>query len=211
MWTADDIQALFSHPDGSFRLARWQRPIVPVVFGVDDATLAVVKGAIEAIVAMAGHKMAETDPEQVANCMVFFLREWDEVLEVPDLDGLVPGIQALVPKLKQGEANQYRHFRFEENGAIRAAFVFLRVDDALAQMPAEDLALSQAVQLVLLWGNRAFADHSPLAQVGEQIILRPEIGALIKAAYDPAMPIASDDPVQAMRLSARVGLAVPQD
>ena len=44
----NQVQALFTRKDGTYLFARWGRPIVPVVFGVDDATLSVVKGAIEA-------------------------------------------------------------------------------------------------------------------------------------------------------------------
>jgi hypothetical protein len=62
---ADDIAGLFTRRDGEYLCARWGRPVVPVVFGVDDATLGVVKGAIEAVVALAQHNMAETDPEGV--------------------------------------------------------------------------------------------------------------------------------------------------
>ena len=40
---------------------------------------------------------------------------------------------------------------------IKAAFVFLRMDESLAALPAEDLAVSQAVQTILLWSDRAFA------------------------------------------------------
>ena len=65
--TADDIEALFTRSADGYVFARWARPIVPVVFGVDDATLATVKGAIEAVVTLAGHRMAETDPDQGAN------------------------------------------------------------------------------------------------------------------------------------------------
>ena len=206
MLTHEEITEFFTQADGSFCLARWERPIVPVVFGVEDASLEVVKGAIEAVVALAGHKMAETDPEQGANLMVFFFRDWAELNDVPDMDKLVPGIAELTGRLAADGANQYRHFRMEGNGAIRAAFVFLRMDEALSDIPAEDLALAQAAQVVLLWGARAFAEKSPLAVAGKTVILRPEIGALIRAAYDPSMPAASSDPVQAMRLAARIGV-----
>ena len=93
------IELCFTEPDGDYRVARWGRPIVPVVFGVEDATLAVIKGAIEAVVALAGHKMAETDPELGANCMVFFFRDWQELLEVPDLERLIPDLKPLVERL----------------------------------------------------------------------------------------------------------------
>ena len=59
----EQIEALFTRADGQFVFARWGRPIVPVVFGLSDETLPVVKGAVEAVVALAGHQMAETDAE----------------------------------------------------------------------------------------------------------------------------------------------------
>ena len=54
-----DVAPLFTRSDGSYLCARWARPIAPVVFGVDDATLGIVKGAIEAVVALADHPTAD--------------------------------------------------------------------------------------------------------------------------------------------------------
>lgn len=202
--TPDQVQALFTRKDGAYLFARWGRPIVPVVFGVDDATLSVVKGAIEAVVILAGHKMAETDPELGANLMVFFLRDWAELPAVPSLDRLIPDLGPLCDRLSAAEANQYRAFRFDPDGAIKAAFVFLRLDDALADMPAEDLALNQAAQTILLWGEAAFAGSSPLAKAGEAVILRPDIAGVIRAGYDRMMPVVARDPSHAYRLAARL-------
>lgn len=199
-----DVEALFTRRDGAYLFARWGRPIVPVVFGVADESLPVIKGAFEAVVALAGHKMAETDPELGANLMVFFTSDWIELLAVPGLDRLVPELAGLVERLKSAGANQYRIFRFEASGAIKAAFVFLRMDDALGDMPADTLALAQAVQTILLWSDRAFDGTSPLARVGEAVILRPEIAALIRAGYDPVLPLATRDPSHALRLTARL-------
>ena len=159
--TPEEITALFTRESGEFLFARWGRPIVPIVFGVEDETLSVVKGALEAVVALAGHKMAETDPELGSNFMVFFFRDWSELLDVPDLDRLIPDLADLVPRLKSADANQYRVFRFEENGSIRAGFVFLRMDQELSKQPAETLALGQVVQSILLWSEAAFRDRSP--------------------------------------------------
>ncbi|MDJ0626825.1 MAG: hypothetical protein QNJ44_01085 [Rhodobacter sp.] len=204
--TADEVAALFTRSDGSYLFARWGRPVAPVVFGVEDQTLSVVKGACEAVVALAGHQMAETDPELGANLMVFFFRDWEELPEVPGLDRLVPDLRPLVARLIGAEANQYRVFRFDEAGAIRAAFVFLRMDEALAAVSAETLALSQMVQTILLWSDTAFRDRSALARVdGGKTILRPEIADVIRAGYDPVMPAVADDPSHALRLAARVG------
>ena len=202
--TPDQIEALFTRENGDFLFARWGRPIVPIVFGVDDATLSTVKGAFEAVVTLAGHKMAETDPELGANCMVFFFRDWQELLEVPDLDRLIPDLAPLVDRLVAADANQYRVFRFEEDGAIRAAFVFLRMDNELSKVPAETLALSQVVQTILLWSDTAFRSQSPLAVAGQTTVLRPEIAELIRAAYDPVLPGAARETSHALRLFARM-------
>ncbi|WP_300071088.1 hypothetical protein [uncultured Ruegeria sp.] len=202
--TPDEIEALFTRESGEFLFARWGRPIVPIVFGVEDKTLATVKGAFEAVVALAGHKMAETDPELGANCMVFFFRDWRELTDVPDLDRLIPDLGPLVERLVAADANQYRIFRFEEDGAIRAAFVFLRIDAELSDVPAETLALSQVVQTTLLWSDTAFRDASPLAVAGDATILRPDIAGVIRAAYDPVLPGAARDKSHALRLFARL-------
>lgn len=203
--TADEIVALFTRSYGSYLFARWQRPIVPVVFGVEDASLPVIKGAFEAVVTLAGHRMSETDPDLGANLMLFFVRGWSELLDVPGLDRLVPELAQLVLRLDAAGANQYRIFRFEAEGAIRACFVFLLMDQALTDMPAETLALAQAVQTVLLWSDRAFDGSSPLVRLKEHVMLRPDIGALIRAAYDPVLPAVANDQSHALRLYARVG------
>ncbi|MBT8458611.1 MAG: hypothetical protein HKP37_03445 [Boseongicola sp.] len=204
-----DVEQMFTRADGAYLFARWGRPIVPVVFGVDDATLSVVKGAIEAVVVLAGHQMAETDPELGVNVMMFFFREWDELAETPDLDRLVPDLETLVARLKAADANQYRLFRFDEAGAIKAAFVFVRMDAEMSKVPAEDIALAQAAQTILLWSDAAFREKGPLAQIGEQVVLRPDISAVIRAGYDPVMPPVATDSSHALRLAARVARELP--
>ncbi len=205
MMEVAEIEALFTRESGDFAFARWGRPIAPIVFGVTDETLSVVKGALEAVMVLSGHQMAETDPELGSNLMVFFFREWDELPEVPGLDRLIPELGPLVARLKSVEANQYRIFHFDPDGAIKACFVFLRMDEELSVVPAETLALSQIVQSVLLWSDTAFRAKSPLAVAGDKTILRPDISTLIRAAYDPVLPAAAQDPSHALRLAARVG------
>lgn len=209
MLTPDQIEAHFTRADGSYGFARWGRPIVPVVFGVEEATLETVKGAIEAVVTLAGHKMAETDPELGANLMLFFFRDWDELLEVPNLDKMVPDLPALVARLKAGDASQYRGFRFDGQGAIQACFAFVRMAGGMEKLPAETIALTQAVLAMLTWADAAFATQSPLAVLPDsgETVLRPEIGALIAAAYDPVLPVAAQDASHALRLFARMQAA----
>ncbi|WP_299655202.1 hypothetical protein [uncultured Tateyamaria sp.] len=202
--TPDEIEALFRRESGDYTFARWGRPLAPVVFGVQDETLGTIKGAVEAVCQLAGHEMAETDPELGSNFMWFFFSDWAELPDVSGLDRLIPDLGPLVERLQNADANQYRIFRFDEAGAIKACFVFLRMDQHLSAVPAETLALSQCVQSILLWSDLAFRDRSPLAVAGETTVLRPDIAALIRAAYDPVMPVAADDASHALRLSARL-------
>lgn len=206
--TPESIEALFTRADGQFLFARWGRPIAPVVFGVEDATVGILKGAIEAVVALADHKMAETDPELGANLMVFFIRDWAELSQTPNLDRLIPDLAPLVARLEEAQANQYRSFRFDADGGIKAAFVFIRVDEAMAQASADTIALSQIVQTILLWSDTAFLGTSPLAILTDDgpAVLKPEIADIIRAAYDPVLPVASSDPSLALRLSARISV-----
>jgi len=207
MTQANEIEPLFTSTTGEYRFARWGRAIVPIVFGVEDQTLGVIKGAVEAVVALAGHNMAETDPELGANLMMFFFRDWDELLEVPNLDKLVDGLAPLVVRLKSQNASQYRGFRFDDDGAMQAAFCFVRMDAAMADLPADVLSLTQAVQVILLWSDRAFADKSPLAVADGTTVLRPDIAGVIRAAYDPVMPAVAQDASHALRLAARLAIS----
>ena len=204
--TPNDIENMFTR-NGSYAFARWGRPIAPVVFGVDDTTLGVVKGALQAVAALAGREISETDPELGANLMIFFFREWDELLTVPNLGEMVPDLAATVVRLKAADANRYRAFRYDRTGAIKAGFVFVALRGGLETLPAETIALSEAVETVLTWGEAAFASDSALALHAETgaTILRPEVAEVIRAAYDPVLPDATADPSHALRLFARVG------
>lgn len=201
----DEVEALFTRKSGDYTFARWGRPLAPVVFGVEDQTLGTIKGAIEALCQVAGTSMVDTDPELGSNFIWFFLDAWSELPSVPGLDRLVPDLGPLVDRLEKAEANQYRIFRFDAAGAIKACFVFLRMDRHLQLVPADTLALSQAVQSMVLWSDLAFRDRSPLALAGEITVLRPDIAAVICAAYDPVLPVMAADRSHALRLAARMG------
>ncbi len=205
---ATETEAFFTRADGSYVFARWGRPIAPVVFGVESQTLDVIKAALAAVTTLANHPIAETDPELGSNLMVFFFHDWSELAQVPKLDALIPELPTLLTRLEAADANQYRIFRFDKTGAIKAAFVFVRMDEHMSAASADTVALTQAVHTVLLWSDRAFMDRSPLAIMEGTTILRPEIADLIRAAYDPVLPAASQDTSHALRLAARLGRAV---
>lgn len=201
----DAVEALFTRAEGQFLFARWGRPIAPVVFGVTDETVRIFKGAIEALCVLTDHKMAETDPELGVNLMVFFVQDWAELPATPKLDQLIPDLAPLTERLQAADANQYRIFRFDEDGAIKACFSFIRMDAHMADVPAETLALNQMVQALLLWSDQAFTEASPLAMVDGRAVLRPDIADLMRAAYDPVLPAMAQDASHALRLFARTG------
>ena len=207
LFTVTEIEELFTRTDGNYVFSRWGRPISPVVFGVLDETLGLVKTAIKVVCSTCGHPTSELDPELGSNLMVFFFREWDELRAVPELDQLIPKLGNVVDRLQVVAANQYRAFRFDDVGAIQACFVFLRVDEALEQLSADSLALAQVVQAMLLWSPTAFRNKSPLAVLENgTTVLRPEIAAVLRAAYDPTMPARANDPSHALRIEARIRL-----
>ena len=201
----EEIEAYFTRNDKTFAFARWGRPIAPIVFGVEDETLGLVKAAINAVTTLANHSTSETDPELGSNLMFFFFRDWKELHDVPKLDHILPELSPLILKLEKGQVNQYRFFRFDEAGGIKACFIFIRMDEHLNAVSGKTLCLSQIVQSILLWSDVTFQDASPLALLPNgETILRPEIGALIRAAYDPALAVYSDQPSHALRLFARM-------
>ncbi len=208
---ASEIETCFATPDGGYAFARWNRPIAPVVFGVEESSLPILKGAIEAVAGLAGVEIVETDPELGSNFMSFFLRDWDELSATPDLDRLVPDLANVVLRLKETDAAQYRFFRYDREGGIRAAFLFLRMTKAMDELPAETIALGNAVQMIVTWGPRAFGGGSPLGvhPKSNSIVLKPDVADLIRAAYDPVMPVAASDVSHALRLAARLGGTAP--
>ena len=129
------IEAYFTRSDGKYIFARWGRPIAPVVFGIQDESLITLKSALQSMVGLANHELAETDPELGSNAMFFFFLSWDELLEVKDLDKILPDLSKLVERLKSIQANQYRFFRFEAEGGIKAVFTFICMDENCPQYP----------------------------------------------------------------------------
>lgn len=183
-----DIEGLFTR-DGQYLCARWRRPVAPVIFGLADDSMAVFRDATRAVLAHAGHATVETDPEMGANMMTFFVRGWDELAHLPDLEGLT-GQAGLVDRLRAGRADQYRLFRFDADGGIRACLSFVNMKGPLADAHPGLLAETLAVRAMLTFAR----DVTPSA----------ELAALIRAAYDPVMPVVARDPSHALRLAARL-------
>ncbi|WP_323009076.1 hypothetical protein [Paracoccus sp. (in: a-proteobacteria)] len=184
----DTIASLFTR-EGRFLCARWGRPVAPVIFGLADESLAVFRDATRAVLAHARHPIAETDPEMGANLITFFLRDWQELGDLPDIEGLT-GQRDLAARLQGSGADQYRLFRFDADGTIRACIGFVNMGGRLADAHPGQLAETVAVRAMLSFAR----DVTPTR----------ELAALIRAAYDPVMPAVATDPAHALRLAARV-------
>jgi hypothetical protein len=202
---AENPALLFTAPDQTYHFARWGRPLAPVVFGVGDESLPHLKEAIAMTVGITGAPLAETDPELGANFMWFFCREWDEMFEVPNLDKLMPNFERTIAALKDQNASRYRTFGFDKDGAVQLCVVLIRVDAATEALSLQTLGTSETLQSLLTFSENAFDTESPIATIkaNNLCIVKPEYAAVVRAAYDPALPSASEDPAHALRVSAR--------
>lgn len=187
-WGAERIAALFTRDD-QFLCARWGRPVAPVIFGLADETLDVFRRVTGAALAHAGIPQAETDPEMGANMLGFFVRDWGELAGIPDLDRLT-GQADLSARLQSAAADQYRIFRFDADGGIRACITLVNMGGPLADAHPAQLAEALVMRALLTFAQ----DVTP----------SPELAALIRAAYQPAMPQVARDPSHALRLAARM-------
>lgn len=187
-WGPERIAALFTR-DAQYFCARWGRPVAPVIFGLADETLDIFRRVTGAALAHAGILQAETDPEMGANMLGFFARDWDELAEIPDLDQLT-GQTDLPARLKSVTADQYRIFRFDADRGIRACITLVNMGGRLADAHPAQLAETLVMRSLLTFAQ----DVTP----------SPELAALIRAAYQPAMPLVARDPSHALRLAARI-------
>ena len=196
---------LFTAPNQTYHFARWGRPLAPVVFGVGDESLPQLKDAIAMTGGISGGTLAEPDPELGANFMWFFCREWDEMTGIPNLDHIIPNFEQTIEALKAQEASRYRTFAFDKEGAIQLCVVLIRVDAATERLSLQTLGTSETFQSLLTFGENAFDAQSPIAMIkaNNLCIVKPEYAAVVRAAYDPALPVATEDPSHALRVSAR--------
>ena len=199
------VEAQFTRRDGSFRFARWGRPLAPVIVGTNDEGCKIFEDGISAVARMAGLEVAELDPDLGANFLVFLVNEWAELTEAPNLVRLIPNLNELISSLSDHAANQYRVFNFTEDGAIRLCITMLRYEEELQRVSAQTLALGQAFQGILMWSDSAFTGESPLAITDDGLcVIKPIYADLLRAAYNPVLPDAGNDASIALRLAARL-------
>ena len=212
MQSSDWVSAQFTRRDGSFRFARWGRPLVPVIVGTNDEGCNIIEDGIRAVARVARLEVGELDPDLGANFLVFLVNDWAELVEAPNLVRLIPNLGDLIANLTEHGANQYRVFNFTEEGAIRLCITMLRYDEDLQKVSAQTLAVGQAFQGMLLWSDAAFADESPIAVTEDGLcVVKPVFADLLRAAYDPVLPDAGTDASLALRLAARLTVEEASD
>lgn len=193
---AERVATLFTRSGaaeaGGFRFARWGRALAPAVFGTDEQGQAIMTAGFEEAAEIAGVEIVDDDPDFEKNLLVFFCSDWSELAQTPGLGRLIPDLEALIAKLAEAGANQYRIFSFDAQGGIQLAIVLLRYDADLSSVSPQALALNQATQTLLLWSDAAFAAESPTAlESSGRGVLKPWYAALLKAAYAEDVPVAS--------------------
>jgi hypothetical protein len=192
------IQQYFTDPEGGFRFARWSCPLVPMIYGVAAPSLPVLKGALRLIADLTGHPLAEPAPDRAQNALTVFVADWAELRGVAELSALLPGLAALSHRLEAERAGRYRVFHFGAAGGIEHCLTLVRLGGTAP--PADLLALDLAVAGHLAWGAGALEE----GVVGADGKLRADLIAVLRAAYDPALPAGSRDPALAYRLAARL-------
>lgn len=208
MNNADWVAAQFTRRDGTFRFARWARPLAPVIVGTNDEGCRIFEEGIASAARVAGLQVTELDPDLGANFMIFLVNDWAELTHAPNLIRLIPNLPDLIAELTGADANQYRVFNFTEDGAIRLCITMLRYDEELQKVSAQTLAVGQALQGLLLWSDKAFMDESPIALTDDGLcVIKPRHADLLRAAYDPALPDTANDASLALRLAARLTVA----
>ncbi|MEL6336500.1 MAG: hypothetical protein AAFQ88_07605 [Pseudomonadota bacterium] len=205
------VAALFTRSDGTYRFARWGRPLVPAVFGLPEVEERALIETVRAVASL-GPGAAAEDPDMGANFLVFFCSDWTELRAVPGLPKLVPDLERLTAVLAAAGANQYRIFGFDPDrdpgregqpGAIRVCITLLRLDDNLEALGPRGLALSQTVMGLLLWSDHAFTRESTVAtfEGTERTLVKPWVQAVIRAAYSPGLPDAAEEEWHARQLA----------
>lgn len=207
---SERIKLLFG--GDAFKFARWGCPIAPAVVGLDEAGGKFFGQAIKLLADHVEHPLEELDPEMGANMLVYVMEDWAHAARAPNLPNFLPDLPALIERLNAANANCYRVFAFDDQGAIRAAITLLRYDEGMRAAPVDYIALSEATLAMLVFDETGASEDRPVIMVqlkeGEdpRAVLSPWHARLLKAAYDPTIPAGSKDPALALRLAARIGV-----
>lgn len=210
--TAARIRRLFGGgEDGAaFKFARWGGAVSPAVIGLDEAGGRLFGEAVRVLAGLAGLRLEESGAEAGGALLIYVMKDWADAARAPHLPDFLPDLPALIARLEAAGANRYRVFAFDDQGAIRGSITLLRYDAAMRAAPVGYIALTEAALALLVYDEAGVAADRPVVMAefeggDRRAVLSPFHAALLKAAYDPAIPAGSKDPALALRLAARIG------
>ncbi|MCI4663541.1 MAG: hypothetical protein MRY74_02350 [Neomegalonema sp.] len=214
------IRALFSVGDAGaeggasedaapqFRLARWSRPILPALYGVDPGSADAAYAAIAEACAVAGASISDPQADEAGepNLLIYVCKEWDELRAAPGLAGLEPELDAVIAGLAASDANQHRFFKLSRSEGIVLAVALLRLDGRMTAVSAQAAILGQAARGLALWSDAALASENPIAlRRSGKAALKGWFARLLAAIYAPGAPVFSEDPALADTLAEAIG------
>lgn len=208
------IKTLFG--GDNFKFARWAGPIAPAVIGLDERGAKLFGEAVRALAEAAGHPMAAEEPQSGEGFHIYVMKSWADAARMPGLPDFLPELPALISRLTQAQANCYRVFAFDDQGAIRSAITMLCYDERMQAAPVDYIALTEAALGMMVYDEAGVSEDRPVAMAdfgdGDQrAVLQPWHAQLLRAAYDPSIPAGSKDPALALRLAARISVAADDD
>jgi hypothetical protein len=204
--TPDEIRTYFSTPNQGYFFARWNRPIVPVVFGDHCLEPDLLKAALGRLGELTGQPVDLAAPASSMNYGTLVVRDWRDLTDMPGVPRLMPNLAKLAAQLEAEGANQYRVFQRDWRGGIKRCFAAIRTGTGrFADLTPESMALRQVTLSFLQWSIPGIVKVGLVGPGPDgRDDLKPQTAALLKAAYDPALPTSSKDPRHAEALAARM-------
>ncbi|MCX7644165.1 MAG: hypothetical protein N2Z62_02570 [Rhodobacteraceae bacterium] len=202
--TPAEVAAFFTHGDGSYRFARWVRPIVPFVVGGGEGFAACIRHGLAEVAAISGHPAEPEGAPVDLTWAVLGVERWRDLPALPGAEAAIPGLAALATRLEAQDATQFRSFRRAAAGGIAGVTTVLRLPRLLERFPAEVVGVRQAVLAHLTWSVPKLTSWNMMDEAHR---LRPEMVALLRAAYAPGLPAAADDAGHAACLAAAMSAA----
>lgn len=206
--TPDDIRTYFARAGGQYQFARWNRPIVPVVFGDHCLDPGLLREALVRLSGITGHPVDLEAPPSAMTYGTLVVREWRDLAATPGAGKAMPGLAKLGAEAERQGGNQFRTFQRDWRGGIKRCVAVIRTAAGrFDDLTPESMALRQAALSFLHWSIPGVVKLR-LVMPGPDGVddLKPEVVALLRAAYDPAMPVSSRDPRHADQLAERMGL-----
>ena len=197
-----DITTYFSRPADKFLFQRWDAPIVPQVFGTAAPDPALILTAMKKVAAISGHDLVTSPSGAGMNCTIWFVKEWTDIMKLPGTEMLLGSLGVIVKLLSKKKGNMQRSIDTDpKTGAISRMVVTIRRAGPWAEWSDEHIALRLAVQTHLRWGYGKTLPALLVKDADGSWSIAPAVEQILKVAYDPSLPLRSEDPALADKLA----------